>query len=402
MAKVKIITRPIWILSLVSLFTDVASEMLYPVMPVYLKSIGFSIVLIGILEGFAEAMAGISKGYFGQMSDRSGMRVPFIRFGYGLSAFAKPLLALLTYPWWIFIVRTIERLGKGVRTSARDAFLSDQTIPEYKGRVFGFHRAMDTIGAAIGPVIALVFLMFFPGKYKLLFLLSFLPGIIALSLTFILREKKIAIQKPKSTFHFFSFVGYWKKSNTSYKLLIIGLLFFALFNSSDTLILLSIKEVKGYTDSQMIGFYIFYNLIYALFSYPIGRIADKIGLYKMLLFGIFLFSLIYIGFGFAQSIILLGILFLGYGVYASATEGISKALITNLCKSSDTATAIGFYNSFLSLCTLIASSIAGIIWFTFSAKTMFVISGIGAFVAFVYLLFLLVNKVNSRILIERK
>jgi MFS family permease len=382
----KIITHPILVLSMVSLFTDVASEMLYPIMPVYLKSIGFSIVLIGVLEGFVEAVAGISKGYFGQLSDHLKIRIPFIRVGYGLSAFAKPLLAVFTFPWWIFMVRTAERLGKGLRTSARDAFLSDQTIPEYKGQVFGFHRAMDTLGASIGPIMALLFLFFFPGNYKWLFILAFVPGIIALALTFNIHEETKPAAANSLRIHFFGFLQYWKKSSHQYKWIITGLLLFALFNSSDAFILLSLKEVKGYTDNQMIAFYIFYNLIYASLSYPIGKLADKIGLHKMLLIGMVLFSIVYISFGFATGILFLGILFLGYGLYASATEGISKALITNLCKTEDTATAIGFYNSLLSVCTLLASSISGAIWYLTSAKAMFMVSGIGACIAFLFLL----------------
>jgi MFS family permease len=126
----KIITRNVWILSLVSLFTDMASEMLYPVMPVYLKSIGFSIVLIGVLEGFAEATAGLSKGYFGNLSDRTGLRKPFVQIGYALSALSKPMMAVFTYPLWVFFARTTDRLGKGIRTGARDALLSDEATPE--------------------------------------------------------------------------------------------------------------------------------------------------------------------------------------------------------------------------------------------------------------------------------
>jgi sugar phosphate permease len=149
--KKGIITRSILIVSLVSFFNDIGSEMLYPVMPVFLSSIGFSVLLIGLLEGFAEATAGLSKGYFGNLSDKTGRRVPFIRFGYMLSALSKPMMAAFTWAWWIFIARSTDRLGKGIRTSARDALLSDETTPENKGRVFGFHRALDTLGAAIGP-----------------------------------------------------------------------------------------------------------------------------------------------------------------------------------------------------------------------------------------------------------
>src|SRR5437879_3507198 len=146
-----LISRTVWMLSLVSLFTDMASEMLYPVMPVFLKSIGFSVVLIGLLEGMAEATAGLSKGYFGKLSDARGERVPFVRWGYLLSAISKPLMAASIFPLWIFLARTMDRLGKGVRTGARDAILSVEATPETKARVFGVHRAMDTAGAFIGP-----------------------------------------------------------------------------------------------------------------------------------------------------------------------------------------------------------------------------------------------------------
>ena len=149
----KILTRTILIVSFISLFTDIASEMLYPVMPVYLRKIGFTVALIGILEGMAEATAGLSKGYFGNLSDHSGKRVPFIRWGYTLSALSKPMMGLLIAPVWIFMARAFDRIGKGLRTGARDALLSDEATKETKARVFGFHRAMDTLGAAIGPTL---------------------------------------------------------------------------------------------------------------------------------------------------------------------------------------------------------------------------------------------------------
>ena len=187
--KQKILTRTVLVVSFVSLFTDVASEMLYPVMPVYLKSIGFSILLIGILEGVAEATAGLSKGYFGNLSDLTGKRVPFVRAGYMLSAISKPMMAIFVFPVWIFFARTIDRFGKGIRTSARDAMLSDETTPEHKGKVFGFHRSMDTIGAAIGPILALIFLWLYPGQYKWMFFIAFFPGLVAITLTFLLKDK---------------------------------------------------------------------------------------------------------------------------------------------------------------------------------------------------------------------
>ena len=148
----KVITRAVWILSLVSLFTDTASEMLYPIMPLYLKSIGFSIVLIGILEGVAEATAGLSKGYFGKLSDSTGRRMPFVQWGYALSALSKPLMAIFVAPLWVFFVRTFDRIGKGLRTGARDAVLSDESTPATKGKVFGlFNNGDEHIGGHGAP-----------------------------------------------------------------------------------------------------------------------------------------------------------------------------------------------------------------------------------------------------------
>ncbi|MFA5782619.1 MAG: MFS transporter, partial [Bacteroidales bacterium] len=234
MLKPRIITRTILLISLVSLFTDVASEMLYPVMPVYLRSIGFSVLLIGILEGIAEATAGLSKGYFGNLSDKKGTRMPFVRWGYSLSAISKPLLAIFIYPLWVFFARTLDRLGKGIRTSARDALLSDETTKEHKAKVFGFHRSLDTFGAAIGPVIALIYLYFYPEQYKWLFIIAFFPGLLAVFITFLIKEKRKQISEPeKDRVGFLSYLKYWKKSPSVYKRLVIGMLVFTVFNSSD-------------------------------------------------------------------------------------------------------------------------------------------------------------------------
>jgi MFS family permease len=382
--KTKILTRTVWIVSLVSLFTDVASEMLYPVMPVYLQSIGFSVLLIGILEGLAEATAGLSKGYFGNLSDKLGKRVPFIRFGYSMSAVSKPLMIVLSYPWWIFIARTIDRLGKGIRTSARDALLSDETTPEHKGKVFGFHRSLDTLGAAIGPLIALGFLVMFPGKYKWLFLIAFLPGLVAIALTFLVKDKiKPGIKEVKQRVSFLSYLSYWKTASKSYKKLVAGLLAFTLCNSSDVLLLLALKY-HGVSDTGMIGFYIFYNMVYALFSYPMGALADKIGLKTVLFAGLILFAVVYLLIGFVNSYLIFGILFFVYGIYASATEGISKALISNIADKKETATAIGFFSSFASIMALLASSIGGFLWYRFGPQYTFVFSGIGVILVLVY------------------
>lgn len=384
--KQKILTRTVLLVSFVSLFTDVASEMLYPIMPVYLTSIGFSVMLIGILEGVAEAVAGISKGYFGNLSDVTMKRVPFVRAGYALSALSKPMMALFVFPVWIFFARTLDRFGKGIRTSARDAMLSAETTKEHKGKVFGFHRSMDTIGAAIGPILALIFLYFYPGQYKWMFFIAFFPGLIAIGLTFLLKDKVTGLQGDRVTrVGFFSYLTYWKKASPSFRYLVAGLLMFTLFNSSDAFLLLALKE-QHISDTMMIGVYIFYNLVYALFSYPVGALADKIGLKTMLISGLLIFSVVYSCMGFANSMLLFGILFFLYGIYAASTEGISKALLSNLADPSETATAIGFYNSTASICALVSSSLAGLLWLTVGSRVMFLISGIGVLAVVFYLI----------------
>lgn len=392
----KYITRTIWILSLVSLFTDMASEMLYPILPIYLSAIGFSVVLIGVLEGFAEAATGLSKGYFGQLSDRSGRRVPFVQLGYALSAVSKPMMALFVFPLWIFFARTLDRLGKGIRTGSRDALISDESTREIKGKVFGFHRGMDTLGAVIGPAIALVYLNFYPKDYKTLFFLAFIPGIIAVLATFLLKEKKRHVVKGNEKTSFFSYLHYWEKSPAIYRKVVTGLLLFALFNSSDVFLLLKMKEA-GWGDSAVIMAFIWYNLIYALCAFPIGALADKIGLRTTFIIGLCLFAGVYFGMSFRISLYAYYTLFFFYGIYAAATEGIAKAWISNITSKDDTATAIGMFAGFQSICIFLASSMTGFIWYQFGAVAAFMTTAAVALVVVVYFLLMKEGRQQEKI-----
>ena len=369
-----------------SLFTDTASEMLYPVMPIYLKSIGFSIVLIGILEGVAEATAGFSKGYFGKLSDNTGKRVPFVQIGYAFSAISKPMMALFIYPIWVFFSRTIDRFGKGIRTGARDAILSEEATPETKGKIFGFHRSMDTFGAVAGPAFALIYLYLYPQDYKTLFYIAFIPGCLAVFASFFLKDKNKASNTGKKSTPLFSFIKYWKTSPPAYRKVVTGFLAFTLFNSSDIFILLKAKQ-SGLSDQMVIGLYIFYNLVYALSAFPIGIIADKIGLKRMFLFGLSIFSIVYLVMGLSNNIYILAVLFLLYGIYAAATEGISKAWISNITDKNDTATAIGTYSGFQSIFTMVASSFAGLIWYQFGASVTFIVTAVATLLVIVYFSF---------------
>ncbi|SDX66860.1 MFS-type transporter involved in bile tolerance, Atg22 family [Flavobacterium degerlachei] len=373
------------------MFTDTASEMLYPIMPIYLKSIGFSIILIGVLEGVAEATAGLSKGYFGKRSDVTGKRVPFVQMGYALSAISKPMMAAFIYPLWIFFARTIDRFGKGIRTGARDAILSNEATPATKGKVFGFHRSMDTLGAVLGPLLALQYLYFYPEDYKTLFYLAFIPGLLAVGASFFLKEKKRKNSIELKPTPFFSFLNYWKTSPALYRKVVTGLLAFTLFNSSDVFLLLQAKQ-SGLSDTAVIGIYIFYNLVYSLFALPLGILADRIGLKKMLIYGIGVFAIVYFGMGFNHNTYIFIGLFALYGIYAAATEGVSKAWISNITNKEDTATAIGTFSAFQSLCTMLASSFAGLIWYNFGSNTTFIVTGTASILILLYFIFMTSEK----------
>lgn len=380
----RIISRTVIILSFVSFFADIASEMLYPVIPVYLKEIGFSVLLIGILEGVAEFTAGISKGYFGKLSDEKGVRLPFVKSGYFLSALSKPMMAMFVWPLWIFFARTIDRLGKGLRTAARDALLSQEATKQTKARIFGFHRGMDTMGAVLGPLLALTYLYFNPDHYKTLFYFAFFPGLASVLIIFLLKEKK----KSSSTMqqgNFFSFFKYWRIASPEYKKLITGLLLFALFNSSDMFLLLKTKEVTG-NDTSTILAYVLYNIIYAISSYPMGILADKFGIKKVFLTGLLLFAIVYGGFAFHLTGTMVFILFVIYGIFAAATEGIAKAWITNIAHGENTATAIGFYTSGQSICTLLASSLAGVVWVSLGSAATFATTALVTIFVLIYFL----------------
>ena len=390
----RIITRTVLILSMVSLFADIASEMLYPIIPVYLKEIGFSIAGIGLLEGFVNFTAGISKGYFGKLSDEKGLRLPFIKWGYFLSALSKPMIGFFSAPVWIFFVRSVDRLGKGVRVASKDALLSSETTPATKARVFGFNRALDTAGAAIGSALALVFLLFYPGDYVTLFYIAFIPGLLSVLLIFLLKEKK----QPVSTMrkgHFFTYFTYWKIAPKDYKILVTGLLLFALFNSSDIFLLLKTKEVIGdgtvtilgaefNSDTITIAAYVFYNLVFAFANYPIGVLDDKWGFKKTFITGMIFFASTYTGFAFDPSIAMIFALFFLYGLYAAATDAVVKAWITNMAHEKNTATAIGFYTSCQSICTLLASTIAGVVWESFGSIYAFLSTAAIGILVFIY------------------
>lgn len=383
MQKNRIFSRAVILLSLVSLFNDISSEMLIPILPAYLSSIGFTALWIGILEGMAEALSGLSKSYFGKLSDGCKRRTPFVRWGYAMSAVSKSMLALFSFTWWVFLSRTIDRLGKGVRSASRDALLADESDTKNRGKVFGLNKAMDTLGAGIGALVAAIYLHFFPADYKSLFLIAFFPAAVAVIITFLVREKNREVKVRKENEKTFSFFGYWKRSTPQYKKLTAGFLLFAVFNSSDAFIFLIGKQC-GLSDTVVLSAYICYNLAFAFLALPFGHLGDRKGMKFTYLLGIVFFGIAYYVFPNATSPYLYFSAFLVYAFFAAATDGISKAWLSKHCDTGEKASALGFYSGWLSIVILLSNLLAGFLWTVSSPSTLFLVSVGGSVATLIY------------------
>lgn len=358
--------KQVIVLSLVSLFTDMASEMLYPITPIFLSSVlGASMAVVGLIEGFAEVTAGLLKGYFGILSDKLGKRSIFVVLGYCLSALSKPLPGIFSNTLTILFSRVTDRIGKGIRTAPRDALLASYS-ENNTGEVFGFHRGMDTIGAVVGPLLALLMLNIFKFSFQTIFIIAFFPSLIAVVFTLLVKDKKVEINSRSKT----AFLGFWKYSPAQYKTLFVLITIFSLVNSSDVFLILKSKNISG-SDSLAIAGYIFYNIIYAAASYPVGLLADKFGKKKIFIFGLIVFSIVYFGFAATGNFWLVWILFALYGIYASSTEGVLKAWVSDLVPDQNRGSAIGLITMSSSIAMMIGSIVAGLLWDKFGSSVPF-------------------------------
>ena len=260
------------------------------------------------------------KGYFGNFSDKIGRRSIFVVLGYGLSALAKPLPGIFPNISAVVISRTADRTGKGMRTAPRDALLGSYSDNNNSGAIFGFHRGMDTLGAAIGPLAAILLLYLFPGNFQLIFLVAFVPSLFAVFFTFLVKDRKIPASKRAKG----SYAEFWRSAPKQYKTLLLLITIFSFVNSSDVFLILKSKAI---TDSSILAIfgYVFYNLIYAGASYPFGRLSDRFGKNMIYGGGLFIFSLVYFGFALLNETIFIWILFALYGLYSA---GFIFALIT--------------------------------------------------------------------------
>lgn len=316
-AMLKKIPRQVIILGMISLFTDAASEMLYPIVPIFLTAaLGASMAVIGLIEGIAEVTAGFLKGYFGMLSDRLRKRALFVKIGYTLSALVKPLPGIFPAVSTVLISRTSDRIGKGIRTAPRDALLAANSDGN-TGAIFGFHRGMDTIGAVIGPLTALVLLYFFPGNYILVFLVAAIPSSMAIVFAFRIKDNAETKVSKKA----FSYSRFWKSASPTYKSILILVTVFSFVNSSDVFLILKSKYVADSDTIAVLG-YVFYNIIYAIFSYPLGILADKFGKRNVFIIGLIIFSLVYFGFALNEEIIIIWVLFAFYGIYTADQKSV--------------------------------------------------------------------------------
>lgn len=370
------ISKNVFVLGLVSFFNDVASEMIYPIVPIFLTSVlGAPVAIVGLIEGIAESTASILKVVSGWLSDKWQKRKPFTVIGYSVSAISKILLSL-AYSWpLVLIARFIDRFGKGVRTSARDALISESSESSVRGRAFGFHRAIDTLGAVVGPIIALLAIHFLDNNFRLIFFLAFIPAFIGiLLLLFFVKEKKREVNS-SSTFYF-----NWHNLDSSFKIFLLISFIFALGNSSDAFLILRAQNL-GLSLTLVVLAYVLFNFTYATFSIPAGVISDKIGPRKVLLAGFLLFSAVYLFFGLVRSSFFLWLLFPVYGLYMALTEGVGKAYISNLVPPEKTGTAFGVYNTIIGLTTFFASLFAGLFWTYIGVSAPFIFGSIMALIS---------------------
>lgn len=371
----------VWYLSLVSLFNDIASEMIYPIVPIFLTTVlGAPVTVVGLIEGIAEGTASITKTVFGYWSDRIHKRKIFVVLGYGFGAISKLLTGLATVWPFVLFARFIDRFGKGLRTSARDAILLQNATKENKGFIFGFHRSIDSLGAVIGPLVALVFLDLMKENMRLTFLAAFVPAAIGvLLLVFFVKERPLPPAEQKKPIHIS-----WKEINPSLKLFFLISMVFAAGNSSDAFLILRSKGL-GLTTTMVVLAYVLYNVTQTLFGTPGGRLADKIGARKVYAIGLAVFSLVYLAFGFVNSSLFVWFLFPVYGIYIAFTDGVSKSYIAEFITEREAGTYFGIYQTGIAICQVLASVIAGFLWNSIHPSAAFFYGGIMAALALLIL-----------------
>lgn len=346
--------RNIKLLGAASLLNDVASEMIYPLMPQFLLTVlGGNRFHLGIIEGVAESVSSLLKLWAGAWSDRAGQRKGFVVIGYAMAAVARPLLGLVTAPWQFFAGRIVDRIGKGLRTAPRDALIADSTDEAVRGRAFGFHRAMDHLGAAVGPILATLFLLTWPRQLRTLFLLTLIPGLAVVALLIFGLREKFVEQPPQERLHLTL-----KPFDRNFRVYLLSLVIFTLGNSSDAFLLVRAGEL-GVPTALLPLLWCAFHLVKSSGSLLAGRAVDKFGPRPLILVGWLIYAVIYMAFALIETAWLVWVAFLVYGVFYALTEPAEKTLVATLVGAERKGLAFGWFNFAIGIAALPSSLIFG-------------------------------------------
>ncbi len=391
--------RDVVVLGWVSFFNDVSSEMIYPLLPLFMVVVlGASATSLGWVEGVAQAVVAVLTAWVGWRSDRLRRRVPYVRWGYGLPVLGKGVLvAAVAWPM-VLVGRTVDRVGKGIRSSPRDALIADTTAPADRGRAFGLHRAMDSAGAVVGVLLSAFLLWWLSGSpvkdptvtqiehtataFRTIFAIAAVLGLAALGCTFLLREPPHAPPVPAAAPP--PIAPGLRGLSRSYWLVMALLLVFSLANSSDTFLLLRAAQV-GLAPWAVVLAYALFSLVYTLVSYPAGVLSDRFGRWRVIAVGWVLYALVYLGLAHTGAAAIWPLLAV-YGVYIALTDGVGKALLADHAPRERRGLAIGLFYLGSGLTTLISSVIAGVLWDRVGPAAPFWFGSLAAAAAVVMLL----------------
>lgn len=384
-------------LGLVSFFADISSEMVYPIVPLYLTSVfGATPILVGIIEGIAESLASLLKVFSGYATDKYARKKPLAFLGYSTGVIYK--IALMMAGSWLGILgaRVIDRIGKGIRTAPRDVMVSESAEKGCEGMAFGVHKSLDMAGSALGILMAYLLLKRSNGNYdyKQIFLISIIPSILSLIMFFKIKEKREKrIPKEREPF--------WKNLNKldgQLKLYLFVVLLFTLGNSSNAFLLLKAKNL-GFDDTTVILLYFIYNVSASVLAIPAGRRSDKVGRKRVLVAGYIVFAIVYFGFALVYNKGIMIFLFILYGGYTAMIAGVERAFVAEISPTELKGTMLGLHSTIVGIALLPASTIAGTLWTVFGAKVPFLFgAGMSLLAAGILILFMK----DGRYEIERK
>ena len=356
--------RNVWVLTATSFLTDISSEMILNLVPLFLANVlGVGTAVIGLIDGVAETTASLLKLYSGALSDKLGDRKWLAVIGYGLSTISKPFLYFANAWGWVMGVRFADRMGKGIRTAPRDALMAGSIDEKQRGLAFGIHRAGDTAGAFVGLGIAALIIWFSQSAatqlsrhtFQIVVLASFIPALLAV-LVLAVFTQEVNIKAGAKT-PIFSLQGF----DNRFKVFLLAAILFTLGNSSDSFIILRGQE-RGLSIFQILLMLMTFNLVYTVLAGPFGALSDKIGRRKLIIVGWLAYGVVYLGFALSKTGWEIWVLFGFYGIYYAMTEGAGKAFVADLVPAERRGTAYGLYNAAIALTAFPASLIAGILW----------------------------------------